>query len=83
MGSLSSVSHFKFGLRDAWKAVLKPPQSRRWRDHQVSPHRAKRLDCGAFTAAFPLVVHPKMIPECRSRLAAAFFLAYHFINRHG
>jgi hypothetical protein len=56
-----SVTNAEFGLLDARKAVLKPPHSRRWRDHRASPHRAKRLDCGAFTAAFPLVVHPKMI----------------------
>jgi C1A family cysteine protease len=34
------------------KAVLKTPQSKRWRECQVLPNRAKRLDCGAFTAAF-------------------------------
>jgi hypothetical protein len=33
------------------KAVLKPPHSRRWRDYRTSPNFAKRLDCGAFTAA--------------------------------
>jgi hypothetical protein len=33
------------------KAVLKPPQSTRWRDCQEAPDFAKRLDCGAFTAA--------------------------------
>ncbi len=34
------------------KAVLKPPQSKRWRDHRGASDFAKRLDCGAFTAAF-------------------------------
>jgi hypothetical protein len=43
-----TVDHAEFGMRDARKAVLKPPHSpamRDWRDHQTSPHRAKRLDC--------------------------------------
>jgi hypothetical protein len=35
------------------KAALKPPQSRRWRDCRTSSNLAKRLDCGAFTAAIP------------------------------
>jgi hypothetical protein len=34
------------------KAVLKPPQSRRWRDCRGAIDFAKRLGCGAFTAAF-------------------------------
>jgi hypothetical protein len=34
------------------KAVLKSPQSKRWRDGSLSPKHAKRLDCGVFTAAF-------------------------------
>jgi hypothetical protein len=34
------------------KAVLKPPHSKRWRDCQASSDLAKRLECGAFTAAF-------------------------------
>ena len=41
-------------LRDAStrsKAVLKPPQSRRYRVRHVFTNLAKRLDCGAFTAA--------------------------------
>ena len=33
------------------QAVLKPPHSRRWRNRRTSPNFAKRLDCGAFTAA--------------------------------
>jgi hypothetical protein len=53
---------------DARKAVLKSPHSRRWRDHLASPHRAKRLDCGAFTATFSLVVHRKMILGSTSSL---------------
>jgi hypothetical protein len=36
------------------KAVLKTPQSTRWRDCHVASPFAKRLDCGAFTAAFQL-----------------------------
>ena len=36
------------------KAVLKPPQSRRWRAGGTQSDRAKRLDCGVFTAAFGL-----------------------------
>ena len=31
---------------------LKPPHSKRDRDCRASPNRAKRLDCGVFTAAF-------------------------------
>ena len=34
------------------KAVLKPPQSKRYRDCRELSNLAKRLDCGAFTAAF-------------------------------
>jgi hypothetical protein len=34
------------------RAVLKPPQSKRWRDCWSDSNFAKRLDCGAFTAAF-------------------------------
>jgi hypothetical protein len=40
----------------AWagsKAVLKPPQSKRWRDPVRSPCGAERLDCGGFSAAVP------------------------------
>jgi hypothetical protein len=33
------------------RAVLKPPHSKRWRDFQTQANRAKRLECGAFTAA--------------------------------
>lgn len=36
------------------KAVLKPPHSKRWRACRVSSNFAKRLDCGVFTAAFPV-----------------------------
>jgi hypothetical protein len=35
------------------KAAVNAPQSRRWRDCRGSSNFAKRLDCGAFTAAFP------------------------------
>jgi len=35
------------------EAVLKPPHSKRWRDSPGPSNRAKRLECGAFTAAFP------------------------------
>jgi hypothetical protein len=34
------------------KAVLKTPQSTRWRDCRGASDCAKRLECGAFTAAF-------------------------------
>ena len=34
------------------KAVLKPPHSKRWRDCQAASKPAKRLERGAFTAAF-------------------------------
>jgi hypothetical protein len=34
------------------RAVLKPPQSKRWRDCRSDFNFAKRLDCGVFTAAF-------------------------------
>ena len=34
------------------KAVLKPPQSRRSARFEAVVEVAKRLDCGAFTAAF-------------------------------
>jgi hypothetical protein len=43
-------------------AVLKPPQSRRWRDYGTTRNFAKSLDYGAFTAAFlesvSIGVHP-------------------------
>ena len=39
------VANVAFSLRDARKAVLKPPHSRRWRDCHASLSRAKRLDC--------------------------------------
>jgi hypothetical protein len=45
-GEKTKISTFSVG-----RAVLKPPQSRRWRDCRASPNLAKRLDCGAFTAA--------------------------------
>jgi hypothetical protein len=32
--------------------VLKPPHTRRWRDLPNVSNHAKRLECGAFTAAF-------------------------------
>jgi hypothetical protein len=34
------------------KAVLKPPHSKRWRAGPALSNLAKRLECGAFTAAF-------------------------------
>ena len=34
------------------KAMLKPSHSKRCRDCRAPPNRAKRLECGAFTAAF-------------------------------
>jgi hypothetical protein len=70
-----TVAHAEFGMRDARKAVLKPPHSKRWRDHQASPHRAKRLDCARVHRRFSpgrpsQIVHLKMI------LAAAVFFAW-------
>jgi hypothetical protein len=61
------MSHDNFELRIAncgardksdfrhrhFRAVLKQPHSRRWRDHWTTRKFAKRLDCGAFTGAFP------------------------------
>jgi hypothetical protein len=38
-------------LDSGTEAVLKPPQSTRYRDCRVASNFAKRLDCGAFTAA--------------------------------
>jgi hypothetical protein len=38
-------------VRTRPEAVLKPPQSKRWRDAAAAPARAKRLDCGGFSAA--------------------------------
>jgi hypothetical protein len=50
------------------KAVLKPPQSTRWRDFRRPADFAKRLECGAFTAALgwptgigPRVSHPQRL----------------------
>jgi hypothetical protein len=73
--SARQVAHAEFGMRDARKAVLKPPHSKRWRDHQASPHRAKRLDCARVHRRFSpgrpsQIVHLKMI------LAAAVFFAW-------
>jgi len=34
------------------KAMLKSSHSKRCRDCRASPNRARRLECGAFTAAF-------------------------------
>ena len=47
-GSHSSVSTMQT------KAVLKPPQSKRWRVCPMSMILAKRLDCGGFSTAFPM-----------------------------
>ena len=35
------------------KAVLKPPHSKRYRACRTTSNLAKRLECGAFTAALP------------------------------
>ena len=37
------------------KAVLKSPQSKRYRDDQACSRFTERLDCGAFTAAFAVI----------------------------
>ena len=36
----------------ALRAALKRPQSKRCRDCRTLANRAKRMDCGVFTAAF-------------------------------
>jgi hypothetical protein len=41
-----------FAMNLGIRAVLKPPQSRRWRGCRRASNFAKRLECGAFTAAF-------------------------------
>ena len=50
-----------------FKAVLKPPHSKRWRGCQAPSRLAKRLDCGEFTAAFgvsrSLISTPKRPPS--------------------
>jgi hypothetical protein len=33
---------------------MKPPQSKRWRARLRASDLAKRLDCGGFSAAFPV-----------------------------
>jgi hypothetical protein len=38
-------------MQRAWKAVLKSPQSKRWRDFLASSNFAKRLECAAFSGA--------------------------------
>jgi hypothetical protein len=47
------------------KAVLKPPHSRRWRECQTHSNRAKRLECGAFTAAFACAAGARNIEDLR------------------
>jgi hypothetical protein len=39
-------------MRTGVRAVLKPPHSKRWRDCRKAFDFAKRLEYGAFTAAF-------------------------------
>jgi hypothetical protein len=41
----------QFHLISQYKAVLTPPQSRRFASFKTSENFAKRLECGAFTAA--------------------------------
>jgi hypothetical protein len=41
------------------KAVLKSPHSKRWRDCGAASGFAKRLECGAFTAAFWRMLRPR------------------------
>jgi len=44
------------------KAVLKSPQSKRWRDGRVSPDLAKRLECVRLQRRFSDgVAHPKAL----------------------
>jgi len=46
------MRHCAFALNPSTKAVLKPPHSKRWRNELAPANFAKRLECGAFTAAF-------------------------------
>jgi len=39
--------------------VLKPPHSKRWRDCDAASSLAKRMECGAFTAAFGRMLRPR------------------------
>jgi hypothetical protein len=48
--TLRRAKGFVQNKRD-WKAVLKTPQSKRYRDCQATTNLAKRLECGRFTAA--------------------------------
>jgi|GEM_PF-1131151 hypothetical protein len=48
--TLRRAKGFVENKRD-WKAVLKTPQSKRYRDCQATTNLAKRLECGRFTAA--------------------------------
>ena len=47
--------------------MLKPPHSKRWRDCHASPNLAKRLECGAFTAAFARAARPRTNDKPRPR----------------
>jgi hypothetical protein len=62
MNALLASSH---SLSSVPKAVLKPPQSKRCRDYSTALNYAKRLDCGAFTAALPTQVsgHDSIIKQ--------------------
>jgi hypothetical protein len=63
------------------KAGLKPPHLTRWRDCQGTFDIAKRLDCGAFTAAFGLQpTAGRFTEKTRAmRPCAALFLALLFV----
>jgi hypothetical protein len=49
------------------KAVLKTPQSKRYRDCQATTNLAKRLECGRFTAALgrAALSHPHFLQTNR------------------
>ena len=49
--------------------MLKPSHSKRCRDCRAFPNRAKRLECGAFTAAFIPQKRQILLSGCVSPLA--------------
>jgi hypothetical protein len=48
----------RIGIAAPAEAVLKPPHSKRWRGYRTLTNFAKRLDCGAFTAAVARLFPP-------------------------
>jgi hypothetical protein len=47
-GTTAALPVRRTGFRVVRKAVLKTPQSKRWRDCATSVYLAKRLECGGF-----------------------------------